>query len=194
MVLPQRKRISLRMTRKPIDLNISYRLLNHGPLVLVSSIFKGRPDITPIAWNMPISDDPPMIALEIWEGHFIYKAILETEDFVVNIPSSDMAETVRKLGSVSGSKIDKFREYGLEPEPSKTVKSPRLKIAMAVMECKLHQDKHVLDEYNIVIGDVQYAEAEASAFSNRWLPEKGAFKTLHHLGDRIFCIPESKLI
>lgn len=180
--------------RRPLDLNISYRLLNHGPVVLVSSLFKGRAGITPIAWNMPISDDPPMVALEVWEGHFIYKAIMETGDFVINIPSSDMAETVRKLGGVSGSKIDKFKEYGLEAEPSKAVKSPRLKTAMAVMECKLHKDKRVLDEYNIVIGDVKYAEAEASAFSDRWLPEKGGLKTLHHLGDRIFCAPESKLI
>ncbi|MFA5085067.1 MAG: flavin reductase family protein, partial [Candidatus Omnitrophota bacterium] len=105
--------------RKSIDLNIAYRLIGSGPLVLVSSLLDGRAGLTPIAWNMPVSDEPPIIALEIWEKHFIYKAILETGDFVVNIPSSDMAETCRKLGSVSGAKVDKFGEFGLVKEESK---------------------------------------------------------------------------
>ena len=180
--------------RKTVPLEISYRLIGPGPVVLVSSLFNKRVGLTPIAWNMPISDDPPMIALEIWEKHFIYKAILQTKDFVVNIPSSDMAEPVRKLGGVSGAKIDKFKEYGLAEEASKKVKSPRLKSAIGLLECRLRNDKAILKKYNIVIGDIVHAEAESSVFTDRWCPEKPGPKIIHHLGGKIFSIPDSVII
>jgi flavin reductase (DIM6/NTAB) family NADH-FMN oxidoreductase RutF len=168
--------------------------LNPGPLVLVSSLFGKRAAITPIAWQMPISDDPPIAALEIWEGHFIYKAILKTGDFVINIPSSDMAETVRGLGSVSGEKVDKFEKYNLMKEPSKKIKSPRLKSAIGILECSLKRDEALLKNYNIVLGSVVYAEAEESIFTDRWHPEKEGPKFMQHLGGGIFCVPERRVI
>ncbi|MDP3791714.1 MAG: flavin reductase family protein [Candidatus Omnitrophota bacterium] len=188
------EKIEGRMMKKKIPLEIAYRLIGPGPVVLVSSLFKKKAGITPIAWNMPISDDPPIIALEIWEKHFIYKAILETGDFVVNVPSSDMAEVVRKLGSVSGAGVDKFKEYGLVKEESKKIKSPRLKSAIGVLECKLRRDKALLKKYNIVLGDVVYAEAQSGIFTDRWCPEKAGPKIIHHLGGKIFSVPDSRII
>ena len=180
--------------RRPIPLNIAYRLIGPGPIVLVSSLSGGRAGLTPIAWNMPVSDDPPIVALEIWNKHFIYKAILETGDFVVNIPSSDMAEAVRKLGSVSGAKVDKFKKFGLSEEPSKKVKSPRLKSAIGILECRLRREKKILDKYNIVLGDVVHAEAEKGIFTDRWHPEKGGPRVLHHLGGKIFYTPSRQIL
>lgn len=180
--------------RKKIPLDICYRLIGPGPVVLVSSLLNKKAGITPIAWHMPVSDDPPIIALEIWEKHFIYKAIIKTGDFVVNIPSSDMAGVVRDLGSVSGEKIDKFEEFGIAKEPSKKVKSPRFKSAIGILECKLRREKTMLDKYNIVLGDVVYAEAESGIFTDRWSPENKGLKIIHHLGGKIFSIPSSRIV
>ena len=180
--------------RRSVDLTIAYRLIGSGPVVLVSSLLKGRAGLTPIAWHMPVSDDPPIVALEIWKGHFIHKAILETGDFVINIPSSDMAETIRKLGSISGKKIDKFSEYGLIKEPSKKIKSPRLKSAIGIIECKLRREEAILKKYSVILGDIVYAEAEKGIFTDRWHPEKNGPKLLHHLGGKIFSVPASRIV
>ena len=180
--------------RKAVDLTIAYRLIGSGPVVLVSSLLKGRAGLTPIAWHMPVSDDPPIVALEIWKGHFIHKAILETGDFVINIPSSDMAETVRRLGSVSGKKIDKFKDFGLIKEAGKKVKSPRLKSAIGIIECKLRREDAILKKYSVVMGNVVYAEAEKDLFTDRWHPEKNGPKLLHHLGGKIFSVPDRRII
>ncbi len=180
--------------RRPIALKYAYRLIGPGPLVLVSSLLNGRPGLTPIAWHMPVSDEPPVVALEIWKGHFIYKAILQTGDFVVNIPSSDMAEVCRKLGSVSGEHCDKFRKFGLVKEKAKKVESPRLKSAIGILECRLRQDKILLRKYNIVLGDVVYAEAEKEMFTERWHPERKGRRIMHHLGNKIFSIPDRQII
>lgn len=180
--------------RRTVPLSIAYRLIGPGPLVLVSSLLNKKAGLTPIAWHMPVSDDPPIVALEIWEGHFIYKAILQTGDFVINIPSSGMAETVRGLGSVSGAKVDKFKEYGLAREASKKIKSPRLKSAIGILECRLRSEKTLLKKYNVVLGDVVYAEAESGIFTDRWLPEKSGPRIMHHLGGRIFSVPDKRII
>ncbi|MBN2453563.1 MAG: flavin reductase family protein [Candidatus Omnitrophica bacterium] len=180
--------------RKSVPLPMAYRLLSPGPVVLVSSLFDKRAAITPIAWNMPVSDDPPMVALEIWDKHFVYKAIMQTKDFVVNIPSTEMADTVRKLGGVSGAKVDKFSEYGLTKEKSEKVKSPRLGSAIGILECKLREDERMLKEYNIVLGDVVYAEAEEGVFIDRWHPEKDGPKIINHLGGRVFSVPSGRIL
>ena len=180
--------------RRPVELDIAYRIIAPGPLVLVSSLFDGRAGITPIAWHMPVSDDPPIVALEIWKGHFIHKAILQTGDFVVNIPSSDMVGLCRKLGSMSGKKCDKFREFNLSKERSKKVKSPRLGSAIGILECKLRPEKALLKKYNVVLGDVVYAEAEEGVFTDRWHPEKKGPRIMQHLGNKIFSVPEKRVI
>lgn len=172
--------------RREVKLDIAYRLLGPGPVVLVSSLYDKRPAITPIAWHMPVSDEPPIIALEIWKDHFIHKAILQTGDFVINIPSSDMAATVCKLGSISGAKADKFKEFNLKEERSRKVRSPRLAGAIGILECRLHKDDNLLKKYSVIVGDVIYAEAEEGVFTDRWHPEKSGPRIMHHLGGKWF--------
>ena len=179
--------------RKPVPLDIAYRLIGPGPVVLVSSVLNKKAGITPIAWHMPVSDEPPIIALEIWREHFIYKAILETGDFVVNIPSSEMADIVRGLGRISGDKVDKFREFGLDKEASKKVKSPSLSSAIGILECKLRREPAIQEKYSLIIGDVVYAEAEKNIFTDRWLVEKKGRRIMQHLGGKIFCVPDRVL-
>lgn len=181
------------MLRK-IPLSVSYRLLSPGPLVAVSSLYNGRAGLTPVAWHMPVNDDPPMIALEIYKGHFIYKAIMQTGDFVVNIPSSAMAVVIRKLGSFSGATVDKFSVCGLTKERSKKVASPRLGGAIAVLECRLRREKALARKYDMILGDVVYAEAEKKLFTDRWRPEQGGTLYMNHLGGPAFTVPARRVI
>jgi flavin reductase (DIM6/NTAB) family NADH-FMN oxidoreductase RutF len=180
--------------RKEVDLSLATRLINHGPVVLVSSLHGSRMDITPVAWNMPLQKNPPVIVLEIGESHFIYECIMETGDFVVNIPSSLLAEEVVKCGSVSGRDVDKFEMCSFEIDKSHAVKSPTLKMAMGVLECSLVRDEHLLQEYNMVVGEVKYAAADEGAFGEHWFFADEGRKTLHHLGNKTFCSPANGII
>ncbi|REN20712.1 flavin reductase, partial [Mycobacterium tuberculosis] len=45
--------------RQPVALTKAYRLLNHGPTVLVSASHGGRRNIMAAAWAMPLDFDPP---------------------------------------------------------------------------------------------------------------------------------------
>ena len=180
--------------KNEIKLDLATRLVNHSPVVLVSSMKGLRSNITPVAWHMPISKKPPMIALEIGKSHFIYECIVETGDFVVNIPSKHYVEEIVKCGSCSGRDVDKFKLCNFTEEDPKVVKSPRIKESMAVLECELIKDDHLMEIYNIIVGEVKYAAAEDNVFGQHWLFEDDQSKTIHHLGDRTFCYPESDVV
>ncbi len=175
--------------REKIPLDMATRLLNHGPLVLISSTWEDKVDITPIAWHMPVSKIPPVIAFTISEEHFIYKCILNSKDFAVNIPSPGIIREIMQCGAESGADVDKLRTTGLITELPRVIKAPVLKSAIAVLECTLLEDKYLLEHYNIILGEVKYAEVEPAAFDGHWLFKSRDLKTLHHLGDMTFSVP-----
>ena len=45
--------------RVPVELSKAYRLMNHGPTVIVSSPHGGRSKIMSAGWSMPLDFDPP---------------------------------------------------------------------------------------------------------------------------------------
>ena len=49
--------------RVPLELRRSYRLLNHGPVVLVSAAAGGAENVMPVAWNVPLDFEPARLAL-----------------------------------------------------------------------------------------------------------------------------------
>jgi len=51
-----------------------------------------------------------------------------------------------------------------------------------------------LKKYSVIVGDVVYAEAEEGIFTDRWHPEKNGPKLLHHLGGKIFSVPDRRII
>ena len=146
--------------RKEVPLEFATRLINHGPVIVVSSLFNDKVNLTPVAWNMPISKNPPEIIIEVGRSHFMFDCILETEDFVINIPSKDFIEDVVKCGSCSGRDVDKVDASNFEIQPSKSIKSPNIKNVPAILECELIKDEYLLKEYNLIPGKVKYAEAE----------------------------------
>ncbi len=178
---------------KEVPLNEATRLINHGPVVLVSSKLGDRTGVTPVAWSMPVQKNPPFIMLEIGRKHFIYECIGETGDFVVNIPSVKMAETVVGCGSCSGRETDKISVFGLSIRPAEKVVSPVISDCPAFLECELVRDEYLL-ERGLVKGKVLYAGAEQDAFSGHWLFENKDYYTLHHLGNKVFCFPGGGLI
>ena len=53
------------MPKRALNSAKMLRLVNHGPTVLVSSGHGGRNNIITLAWFMPVSMNPPMLAIAI---------------------------------------------------------------------------------------------------------------------------------
>ena len=80
-----------------------YKLLNPCMTVLVVSMSKnGRPNVMTCAWNMPVSEDPPMIALSLGKESYTGELIKKSGEFTVNIPDERLLKALWLCGARSG--------------------------------------------------------------------------------------------
>ena len=163
------------MSKRKFPLAKVYQLLGSGPTVLISSRYKGRPNVMTIAWTTPLDFDPPLIGCCIGDHSYTFQTVKRTREFVINIPGAKLKQKVVACGSVSGRKIDKFQKVGLTPLPASKVKAPLVKECFANLECKV-VDTKLVDRYNLFIVKVVAAWLDSGA---------GRTPTLHHVtGER----------
>ncbi|MFC1482691.1 flavin reductase family protein [Candidatus Margulisiibacteriota bacterium] len=183
------------MTYKQVSINKAYRLINTGPLVLVSTTSKkGIPNIAPIAWCTPAELSPTRVLLVMAKEHKTTKNIKKTKKFIVSIPHKNQVKLVLKTGEYSGNEIDKFKKLKMKTINGKKVKTKIPDGVIGYIECKVWKIVQEEDA-NIVIGDTIYAAANPKAFKNdRLLSEKKEGKTLHHLGSKKFITTGGKVL
>ena len=171
-----------------IPLDKAYLLLNFGPTVLVTSQFKGKPNVMPVAWSMPVDFDPPKVAICIGDQSYTFQIVKRTKEFVINIPPASIFKKVFKCGRISGKKVDKFKKFGLTPIPASRVKAPLVKECIAHLECRVI-DSSMANKYNIFIVQVVACSAQKGALQKFMRVDKKPFKTLHHLTGNYFFSP-----
>ncbi|KFE51773.1 flavin reductase family protein [Pseudomonas syringae] len=154
------------------------RHLETGPIVLVSSIWKGETNIMTMGWHMMMQFSPALFGCYIWAGNYSYDLIRARQECVINIPTVELASKVAAVGNSSGDKIDKFSEFGLTQVKSDMVSAPLIKECYANFECKL-SDSNLVGEYGFFIWEVVRAHIAISV-SNP--------KTLHYRGQGEFMV------
>ncbi|MEM3608824.1 MAG: flavin reductase family protein [Candidatus Bathyarchaeia archaeon] len=175
-----------------VDSSSAYRLLHPMHTVLVSCIGKaGKPNIITLAWAMPTSITPPLVAISVAPKRHSHMLIEETKEFVVNIPTMEILKETFYCGRTSGRDRDKFKETALTPLPAKKVKPPIIKECVAHIECKLHS-KHVTGDHTIFVGEIIEAYADKQAFKNGEYDLEKA-RMIFHLGGSSFATLEPKV-
>ena len=89
------------------------RFLEPGPIVLVSSAWKGKTNIMTMGWHMVMEFEPSLIGCYIWSENHSFDMVRNSKECVINIPTVDLATKVVGIGNTSGRDIDKFAEFGL---------------------------------------------------------------------------------
>lgn len=174
------------MTKVKIPLKIAHRLINHGPLVLISTLYKGKPNVQTVAWIMPIDYGKPKVAFVVGNENYTYECLTKTKECVINIPNRALLREVVGCGSVSGRDVDKFEKFGLTVLKAKTVKAPLIKECIGHLECRLINEPKLSGEYDLFLADVTYAWAEKGLFKEYWQVKNPKAQTLYHLGSRHF--------
>jgi flavin reductase (DIM6/NTAB) family NADH-FMN oxidoreductase RutF len=154
------------------------RLLEPGPIVLVSSAHKNETNIMTMGWHMVMEFSPSLVTCLISGGNHSFELVRQSRQCVINIPTVDIATTVVKIGNTSGRDIDKFAEFGLTPKPGTHVRAPLIEECYANFECEL-TDAGWVRKYNVFVFEVVKAHVAASPK----LP-----KTIHYRGDGEFMI------
>jgi flavin reductase (DIM6/NTAB) family NADH-FMN oxidoreductase RutF len=174
------------LEKKKIETSLSnaYRFLHPMHTVLVSCADNaGKANIITLAWAMPTSINPPLVAISIKPSRHSYKLIKETHEFAVNIPTMEIVKETLFCGRRSGKNHDKFKETKLTSLPAKTIKAPIIKECVAHLECKLQQ-MLVTGDHIIFVGEIIEAYADEESFNEEFNIEKA--KLIYHLGGNKF--------
>ena len=180
--------------KEKVTVNISsaYKLLHPMHVVLVSCAEKtGKPNIITLAWAMPVSGNPPLVAISVSPRRHSHALIEETKEFVVNIPTMDILDKTVFCGTTSGRKHDKFKETGLTPLPGKKVKVPLIKECVGHLECKLHS-QFTAGDHTIFVGEIVEAHVNKGTFTHTY--ELGKTRMIFHLGGDKYSTLEQDII
>jgi flavin reductase (DIM6/NTAB) family NADH-FMN oxidoreductase RutF len=167
-----------RYTKKNLPVSEVRRFLEPGPIVLVSSLYKGKTNIMTMGWHMIMEFEPSLIGCYIWTENSSFDMVRKSRECVINVPTEDMASTVVAIGNSSGRDIDKFAEFGLTARPGKAVKAPCIVDCYANFECKL-VDSSLIKKYSLFVLEVVRARVATSPKYPR---------TIHYRGDGVFMI------
>ncbi len=168
----------INMTKKSIPLSQVYRLLEPGPVTMVTTWYKGLPNVMTMTWQMMIDFEPPIFACVISDQNYTFNILKKTKECVINIPTVELTTKVVGIGNVSGRKVNKFEKFHLAQEAALQVKAPLLSECYANLECKVI-DMKMAKKYNIFILEVLKA----------WIrPTKKRPQTIHHCGKGIFVV------
>ncbi|MGE0697778.1 MAG: flavin reductase family protein [Hyphomicrobiaceae bacterium] len=154
----------------------AYRYLEAGPIVLVATSIDGKPNVMTMGFHMMVSHDPPLIGCVIGPWDMSHRALRETRECVIAIPTVDLARTVVDIGNCSGSDLDKLSHFGLAKLKAAKVAAPLLADCLVNVECRVADDT-LADARDLWI-------LEALAI---WVdPARKERRTLHHNGDGTF--------
>jgi flavin reductase (DIM6/NTAB) family NADH-FMN oxidoreductase RutF len=174
-----------------VNYSYAYRLLHPMHTVLISCVGKaGKPNITTIAWAMPASNEPPLVAISLSPKRHSHTLIEETQEFIINIPTLELLQSTFACGNFSGRSFDKFKKAGLTPIPAKKVKAPAIRECIAHIECSVDSSVTTGD-HTIFIGKVLQAYANPGVFTEKYVLESA--KMLYHAGGNNFAILDPKM-
>ena len=164
--------------KKSLPVNKVRRFLEPGPVVLVSSAYKGERDIMTMGWHMILGDSPSLVGCFIWDQNYSRELIRRSKQCVINVPTYDLADAVIGVGNTHGPKPDKFEEFGLTAVKAAKVDAPLIGECYANFECEL-VDSNLINKYSLFVFEVVKAHVATS-------PKYPT--TMHYRGDGVFMV------
>jgi flavin reductase (DIM6/NTAB) family NADH-FMN oxidoreductase RutF len=154
------------------------RYLETGPIVLVSSAWRGETNIMTMGWHTVMEFVPSLVGCVISSGNHSFDLVRRSKECVINLPTTALTDTVVGIGNCSGASVDKFDKFRLTAEPAKKVTAPLIAECHANFECRL-KDASLVERYNFFIFEVVQAHVARR-------PKHP--QTLHYTGDGVFMV------
>lgn len=169
------------MSRHLCDDTDARRLLNPGPVAIVTAAWRGMVNAAPIAWTAPLSMAPPLVGLVIHPHRHTADMIRFSEEFAINIPPPALMKQTAFLGSQTGLNTNKIEAAGLETFSGMRIDAPLIDGCLAWIECGL-QDVIAVGDHTLFVGRVVRVQALDEAYAGQWLLKDSAFSPLTYIG------------
>ena len=174
----------------PVPLDKAYRLLNHGPTVLVSAAHAGQHNVMAAAWACALDFNPPKVTVVLDKATRTRELVEASGMFALQLPTVAMAALTVGVGTDSAhTRPDKLQRHGVElfempgNHPAQTT-PPLVQGCAAWLLCRVIPEPHNQQAYDLFIGEVVAAWADDRVFRNgHWEFDTApdALRTLHYV-------------
>ena len=137
------------------------------PPVLVTVGEGDRANVLTVAWTGILASDPPKTYVSIRPSRHSYEILKEGGEFVVNLPSDNLAKAVDCAGIFTGAKVDKFQKCGFTKTESRTVAPPTIAECPVALECRV-TEVIPMGTHDVFVADILDVSCD-----ERLLDEKG---------------------
>lgn len=169
-----------------------YRVLAPRLTVLVTTIDReGNSNAAPFSFIMPVSANPPLVAIASAHQRHTLVNIRETKNFVLNVPPEDICQALWECSKAFPKGVSEIKESGLTEVSSKEVKAPRIGECISWFECELEWEKEAGDHV-VIVGRVVKAEVREELFKEGRFDLVSA-KPLMHITGKNFAIAEREV-
>jgi len=166
------------MKKRSLPLGRVYRLLEPGPVVLLSTAHRGRSNVMTMSWHTMMEFQPPLVGCVVSDRNYSHELLRGSRQCVLNIPEAKLAQKVVGCGNTSGRRTDKFARFGLTAVPAEKVGAPLVGECFANLECRLI-DSRWAARYCFFVLEVIKAWIDPAVVSPR---------TIHHRGRGEFMV------
>jgi flavin reductase (DIM6/NTAB) family NADH-FMN oxidoreductase RutF len=167
-------------TMQPMPLSKAFTLMEAGPVVLVTTNDGEKDNVMTVSWTMVV-DFSPRFAMTTGPWNHSFAALRKSRQCVIGIPTVDLIDEVVGIGTCTGARTDKFRQFGLTPVRGRHVRPPLIGECLANIECRVID---IVKRHNIVVLE------GVAAYLDRSRAEK---RTLHAIGDGTFVVDGRRL-
>ena len=168
-----------------VPLEKAYRLINHGPTVLVSAQHEETRNVMAAAWACALDFSPPKVTVVLDKIAKTRELVERSGLFVIQVPTVAQLQLTRDVGSVSLQEDpQKLAHSGVELFSISGHDVPFVAGCSAWLVCRLIDEPHNQQAYDLFIGEVVAAWADDRVFRNgHWefdtAPDE--LRTLHYV-------------
>lgn len=153
-------------------------------LVMITTVDRdGRINAASFGTCTRVCHDPVYIAFTVGAGKDTYRNVLETHQFVVNVPCFDreILEKVRVAGLEFPPDVNELEKAGLTAIPSKIARAPRIAECRSHFECEIEWTKQWLHRL-MVVGKVIAASVDEGCVNEDGYILWDKLKPAHYCG------------
>ena len=176
-----------------VPLSQCYRLMNHGPTVLVSARQGGVDNVMAAAWACVLDfGDAPKVTV-VLDKATRTRALAEASGrFALQLPCVAQAQMTVGVGSDSANEVpDKLARHGVVLFEAPGYPLPLVQGCVGWLVCRLLPELHNQQTYDLFIGQVEAAWADERVFrQGRWHFDQAPddLRTIHHVAGGQFIV------
>jgi flavin reductase (DIM6/NTAB) family NADH-FMN oxidoreductase RutF len=168
-----------------VPLEKAYRLINHGPTVLVSARHGGVDDVMAAAWACGLDYTPPKLTVVLDKSTRTRELVERSGALVIQTPTAAQLKLTYQVGQHSlRDEPDKLRQSGVELFQLDPYDLPFVEGCSAWLACKVIPEPHNQETYDLFIAEVVGAWADTRVFSDgHWQfgSADPAWRSLHYI-------------